>query len=123
MNPIAALAAKVIAGGGTAALLSIGIADGMAQAASPSPSPSSSAGSATTNNPNSDRHADRRAIRRAVVEAEADVLGIKPEQLRDDLKHGPKVSDLASDPGITKAQFPGRLLGGFKPRLAPRGDR
>ncbi len=115
MNPIAAVAVKVIASGGAAALLSIGIADGLAQAASPSPSPTSTASSSTNT---TDRHADRRAIRRAALEAEADVLGIKPEQLRDDLKNGQKVSDLAKDKGMTREQFADKLLVALKPRLA-----
>ncbi len=122
MNPIAAVAVKVIASGGAAALLSIGIADGLAQAASPSPSPTTStAGSSSSTNP-TDRHADRRAIRRAVLEAEADVLGITPEQLRDDLKNGQKVSDLAKDKGMTKQQFADKLLAALKPRLAQLVD-
>ncbi len=119
MNPIAAVAVKVIASGGAAALLSIGIADGLAQAASPSPSRTTSTANGTNT---TDRHADRRGIRRAVLESEADVLGIKPEQLRDDLKNGQKVSDLAKDKGMTKEQFADKLLAALKPRLAQLVD-
>ncbi len=39
MNPFAALAVKAIGGGTAAALLSLGVAGGLAQAASPNPSP------------------------------------------------------------------------------------
>jgi hypothetical protein len=122
MNPVAAVAVKVIAGGGAAALLSIGIASGLAQAASPSPSPNPGSSASTGSNPSTDRHADRRAIRRAVLEAEADVLGITPAQLRDDLKKGQKVADLAKDKGMTKEQFADKLLVALKPRLAQLVD-
>ena len=70
-----------------------------------------------TISPASDSHADRRAVRRAVVEAEADVLGIKPKELVKDLKAGQKVSDLAKTKGMTKEQFAARLTTKLKPRL------
>ncbi len=113
MSPFAAVAVKLVGGGAAAAMLSLGVAGGLAQAASPSPSPSPSAATA----PNHDTRADRRAIRAAVVESEADVLGIKPEQLRADLKAGKKVSDLAQAKGLDKAQFTAKLLAALKPRL------
>jgi hypothetical protein len=106
MTPFAAAAVKVFGGGATAALLSLGVAGGLAQAATPSPDPSAAAA-----------HADRRAVVRAVFESEADVLGIKPAQLRDDLKHGQKVSDLAKDKGLTKEQFAAKLIDTVRPRL------
>src|SRR5919108_6220140 len=110
MNPVAAVAVKVVGSGAAAALLSLGVATGL-QAATPNPSPqpSSSASAAS--------HADRKLVRMAVLEAEADVLGIKPEQLRDDLKKGAKVSDLAKAKGLTKDQFANRLVVALKPRL------
>src|SRR6266704_3636335 len=81
MNPFAALAVKAIGGGTAAALLSLGVAGGLAQAASPNPSPTP----ATSANPTKpDPHKDRRAIRLAVFEAEADVLHLTPAQLRED---------------------------------------
>ena len=116
MNAFTAVAVKVIGGTATAALLSAGVATGLAQAAGPSPSPSSTAGS-STNQQNSDRKADRRAVRLAVLEAEADVLGMKPEDLRKDFKSGQKVSDLAKDKGISEADFETRLDAALKPRL------
>ena len=109
MNPFAAIAVKTVGAAGVAALLSVG-----AFAASPSPTPKPTAGATQ---PSTDRHADRRAIRRAIVEAEADVLGIKPETLVQDLKAGQKVSDLAKDKGMTKEQFETRLIASLKPRL------
>ena len=112
MNPLAAIAVKTVGGAGAAALLSLGLAGGLAQAATPSPSPSTNA-----SQPSHDVRADRRAIRRAVVEAEADVLGIKPQQLVKDLKAGQKVSDLAKDKGITEQQFEAKLIADLRPRL------
>ena len=112
MNPYAAIAVKTIGAAGVAALLSAGVVS----AASPSPSPTTPAATKTTH-PSNDRHADRRAERRAVIEAEADILGIKPAQLVKDLRAGQKVSDLARDKGMTKEQFAARLAVNLKPRL------
>ena len=77
-----------------------------------------SAETTTTTAPGTDRHTDRRAIARAVFESEADVLGIAPKTLREDLKKGQKVSDLAKDKGLTKEQFETKLIASVKPRLA-----
>ena len=116
MNAFTALAVKLVGGGAAAAVLSMGVATGLAQAASPSPTPSSSS-SPSTAQTNPDRKADRRAVRLAVLESEADVLGIKPEDLRKDLKAGQKVSDLAKAKGMTEAQFAVKLDASLKPRL------
>lgn len=114
MNPFAAIAVKTAGAGTAALLLSLGIAGGLAQAAtSPSPSPTASAGQTKP-----DPHKDLRAVRRAVLESEADVLHIKPEQLRDDLRHGLTVEQLAKVEGMNKEQFTARLLVSLKPRLA-----
>ena len=115
MSPFAAVATKAVGAAGAAALLTIGVVN----AASPSPSPSPSAAGTHQNNQqqSNDRRTDRRAIRRAVIEAEADVLGIKPEVLLKDLRSGEKVSDLAKDRGLTKEQFADRLAVDLKPRL------
>ena len=114
MGPFAAVAVKVIGGSAAAAVLSLGVATGLAQAASPSPSPSTPSAA----QPNKDSRADRRAVRLAVLESEADVLGLKPEQLRADLKAGQKVSDLAKAKGLTQQQFADRMVTALKPRLA-----
>jgi len=114
MNPFAAMAVKIVGGGAAATILSLGVAGGLAQAASPSPNPSPTTSTSPTS---AEARADRRAVRLAVVESEADVLGIKPEQLRADLKAGQKVSDLARDKGMTKEQFETRLIAALKPRL------
>ena len=112
MSPFAAVAVKALGAAGVAALLSVGVVS----AATPTPSPSKPT-AAGTQQPSADRHADRRAIRRAVIEAEADVLGLKPEELVKDLKAGQKVSDLAKAKGLTKEQFVARLIVNLKPRL------
>lgn len=119
MNPLAIVPIKFLGAAGAAALLSVGAAGVLAQAAGPSPSPTPAA-SAT---PNNDVHADRRAIRRAVVEAEADVLAIKPRTLVADLRAGQKVSDLAKDKGMTEDQFEAKLLANLKPRLETLVDK
>ncbi len=106
MNPIAVIAAKTVGAGTVAALLSLGVAGGLAQAASPSPAPKPAAVAKPL-----------RAVSLAVFESEADVLGITPKALRSDLRHGQKVSDLARDKGMTKELFADKLVGSVKPRL------
>jgi len=101
MNPFAAVAIKTVGATAAAAVLSLGVV----QAASPSPTPAT------------DHRSDRRAVARAVFESEADVLGIAPQTLREDLKKGQKVSDLAKAKSMTKEQFETRLLANLKPRL------
>lgn len=114
MNPFAAFAVKTVSAASAAALLSMGVAGVVAQAASPSPNtPTAAAGTKHSN----DAHADRRAIAKAVFEAEADVLGLKPEELRKDLKDGAKVSELAEKKGMNKDQFAAALAKNLKPRL------
>jgi membrane-bound lytic murein transglycosylase B len=111
MTPFAAVAFKAVGAAAAAAMLTLGAA----QAASPPPSPSPSA---STKAPATDHRADRRAIARAVFESEADVLGITPKTLRQDLRKGQKVSDLAKDKGMTKEQFETKLIASVRPRLA-----
>jgi hypothetical protein len=114
MTPFAAIAVKTAGAAGAAALLSLGLAGGLAQAASPTPKPTPAAGSSQTV---PDPRADRRAIFRAVFGSEADVLGLSPKTLRQDLRSGHKVSDLAKDKGLTKEQFETKLIASVKPRL------
>src|SRR2546423_6886164 len=113
MTAFAAVAVRTLGAASVAALLSGGAVGALAASPSPNPTPTA----AGTQQPAGDRHADRRAIRRAVVEAEADLLGIKREQLIKDLKAGQKVSDLAKDKGMTKEQFETKLVANLKPRL------
>jgi membrane-bound lytic murein transglycosylase B len=107
MHPLAAIAVKSIGGGTVAALLSVGAVS----AASPSPSPSPASSSSAN------RHAVRAAVVRAVIDSEAQVLGIKPEELAKELRDGKKISTLAQAKGMTKAQFTIRLLADLTPRL------
>ncbi|HEY8863908.1 MAG TPA: hypothetical protein VIO37_07030 [Candidatus Dormibacteraeota bacterium] len=112
MTWFSAAAVKFVGAASMATLLSLGAAGVLAQSV-----PSGTAASVATKAPATDR-SDRRAIARAVFESEADVLGITPETLRDDLKKGQKVSDLAKDKGMIKEQFETKLLANLKPRLA-----
>jgi hypothetical protein len=112
MTPFTAVAVKAVGAAAAAAMLTLGVA----QAASPPPTPTPST---STKAP----AADRRAIARAVFESEADVLGLTPRTLRQDLRKGQKVSDLAKDKGMTKEQFETRLIASVKPRLATLIDR
>jgi hypothetical protein len=105
MNPLAVVAVKSIGAAGVAALLSVG------------------AVSASTAKPTTNAHPDRHAVRAAVIESEADVLGIAPQTLVQDLKAGQKVSDLARDKGITQEQFEARLGASLKPRLETLVDK
>ena len=104
MNAFTALAVKFVGGGAAAAVLSMGAATGLAHAS-------------TSSTPNPGTRADRHAVRLAVLESEADVLGIKREELRKDLKAGQKVSDLAKDKGMTEQQFATKLAASLKPML------
>jgi membrane-bound lytic murein transglycosylase B len=114
MTPFAAVAVKAVGAAAAAAMLTLGVAQA---APPPTPTPSTS-----TKAPAADHRADRRAIARAVFESEADVLGITPKTLRQDLLKGQKVSDLAKDKGMTKEQFETRLIASVKPRLAALVD-
>jgi membrane-bound lytic murein transglycosylase B len=111
MTPFAVVAVKAVSAAAATAILGLGVV----QAASPTPAPTPSA---STKAPAADPRADRRAIARAVFETEADVLGITPKTLRQDLRQDQKVSDLAKDRGMTKEQFETKLIAGVKPRLA-----
>jgi hypothetical protein len=121
MNPFAAAAVKTVSAASAAALLSLGAAGVIAQAANPT-NPTTPTATAGTKHSN-DAHADRRAIAKAVFEAEADTLGITPEQLRKDLKAGQKVSDLANDKHMNKDQFAAALAKNLKPRLDALVDK
>src|SRR4029077_6402452 len=110
MTPFAAVAVKAVSAAAAASILGLGVV----QAASPPPTPTPSA---STKAPANHDRGDRRAIARAVFESEADVHGITPKTLREDLRKGQKVSDLARDKGMTKEQFETKLLAVLKPRL------
>ena len=115
MNPFAAAAVKTLSAASAAALLSMGAAGVIAQAATPS-NPNTPAATAGAKH-SKDAHADRRAIAKAVFESEAQVLGMKPEDLRKALKEGAKVSELAAKKGMTKEQFADALGKSVRPKL------
>lgn len=107
---------KLAIGGGAAGLLgfaALGATPVLAAAAS-TPAPAASPAAPSTHK---DARQDRRQIGRVVFEAEADVLGIKPEQLRADFKAGQTVEQLAAAKGMNKDQFADRLATAAKPGL------
>jgi hypothetical protein len=114
MNPIAAIAVKLVSGGATAALMTLGLTAGLADA-STTPAPAPSSDTAATANVLA---GVRDAVRFAVFEAEADVLRIPPAAFRADLKRGITVARLARERGLNKEQFGDRLVVNLKPRLA-----
>src|ERR1700686_2403875 len=111
MTPFAAVAVKTFSAAAAAPILGLGVV----QAASPTPTP---APSASTKAPATAHRADRRAIALADFESEADVLGVTPKTLRQDLRKGLKVADLAKDKGMTKEQFETKLIASVRLRLA-----
>ena len=107
---------RLAIGGGAAGLLSLA-ALGATSAPVLAASTSTATAPARAHHARHDQHQDRRQMARVVFEAEADVLGIKPEELRSDLKAGKSVSDLAKARGISKEQFADRLATAAKPGL------
>jgi hypothetical protein len=112
MNPMAAIAVKLVSGGATAALLTLGVTAGLAQASSPSPAPSSPSAAIPTG-----PAGVRDAVRFAIFESEADVLRIPQRAFSADLEHGITVARLARERGMTKEQFADKLATNLKPRL------
>lgn len=108
---------KLVLGGGVAGLLGIA-ALGSTTAPALAATTLTAATSANTakQHPN-DRRQDHRQVARVIFEAEADVLGITPAQLRADLKQGKSVSELAQAKGMSKDQFADRLATAAKPGL------
>ena len=104
---------KFVIGGVGGALLGaslLGASATSAFAASTSGKPAAAAGA-------NDKHVDRRAIARVVFESEADVLGMKPEDLRTALKGGKTVEQLAAAKGLSRDQFADKLATAVKPGL------
>jgi uncharacterized protein YaiL (DUF2058 family) len=97
---------KVVMAGGAAALL-LGAGSATAVAAAQAPQPAANVG-----------HAKKAVVvRQAVLEAEASVLGMKPADLRQALKDGQTVEQLATARQLSKAQFGDRFAVALKPRL------
>jgi len=107
-----------IAGAGTAGLLLAGGAVATAAptistalAANTQPTPGAKAGAA--------QHGRRIGIRarRIVLRAEAQTLNLTPRQLRQDLRSGTSVEQLASKAGMDKSQFEAAVVSKLKPML------
>ena len=105
MSRVGAIAAKTI---GAVAAGVLGVGAVTAFAASPSVAPTRVVSAIDT--AKADKHSGRRTVARAVLESEADVLGIKPSALINDLRKGVAVAELARDEGLNKARFTTRLL-------------
>jgi hypothetical protein len=114
MNPIAAMAVKLVSGGTTAALLTLGVTADLAQASTTTPAPASATAAAAT--PTAPAGV-RDTIRFAIFKAEADVLRIPQRAFRVDLQRGITVARLARERGMNKARFGARLVVDLKPRL------
>lgn len=108
---------RLAIGGGAAGLLSLAALGASGVPAFAATTPGVAASPAPSQHAKHDPRQDRRQIARVVFEAEADVLGIKPAELRADLKAGKSVSELAAAKGITKEQFADRLATAAKPGL------
>ena len=113
MHPFAAFAVRTLGAATVTAVLSVGAVS----AATAPPSPAATPTSGTAQPSTTDCRSDRRVIFRAIVEAEADVLNMKPDALAEALKDGKKVSDIAKAKALTKAEFTTRLLVNLTLRL------
>ena len=114
MNPVAAMAVKVVSGGTTAALMTLGLTASLADASvAPTPAPASSNTAVA-----SPLAGVRDAVRYVVFESEADVLRIPQAAFRVDLERGITVAWLARERGLNKDQFGDRLVVNLEPRLA-----
>jgi hypothetical protein len=61
--------------------------------------------------------ADQKAARQALLNAEAQVLGLKSQQLAVDLRQGTTLHQLADQKGLSQAQFDAALTAQLKPML------
>ena len=115
MNQFGALAVKVLSGGTTAVLMTLGVTAGLADASSMPATPAPASSNVAVVSPLA---GVRDAVRFAVFESEADVLRIPQAAFRADLKRGITVARLARERGLNKDQFGDRLVVNLKPRLA-----
>src|SRR4029077_4971701 len=116
MNPFVAFAVKLVSGGTTAALMTLGLTAGLADASvtpSPTPTAPTSSNAAIPAAPAGVRD----AVRYAIFLSEAQVLRIPPRAFRADLLHGITVARLARERGMNKERFGNRLVVDLKPRL------
>ena len=116
MNPFVAFAVKLVSGGTTAALMTLGLTASLADASvtpSPTPTAPSSSNAAIPAAPAGVRD----AVRYAIFLSEAEVLRIPPRAFRADLLRGIPVARLARERGMNKERFGNRLVVALKPRL------
>jgi hypothetical protein len=116
MNPFVAIAVKLLSGGTTAVLMTLGLTASLADASvtpSPTPTAPSSANAAIPVAPAGVRD----AVRYAIFLSEAEVLRIPARAFRADLLHGITVARLARERGMGKERFGDRLVVDLKPRL------
>jgi membrane-bound lytic murein transglycosylase B len=98
----------------TAAVTGAGLTPPSSQAG-PTATPSSSAPATPT--PVRTSNPAARALALALLQAEAQVLGIQPQQLRADFRAGTTVQTLAAQKSISEADFQTQLLADVKPLL------
>jgi len=108
--------------GGTVALTSavtghsLGGATAHLTSASPSPAASASPSPSVGGRSRAASPAAR-AMAAAVLEAEAQVLGVQPQQLRSELRSGTTLQALAGQRGLDEPQFASQLAAAAKPLL------
>ena len=85
--------------------------------AAPSATPYTPAPATSTPSPTPSPNPAARAVALAVLDAEAQVLGIQPAQLRADFRAGTTVQTLAARNGIAETQFEAQLTADLKPIL------
>jgi len=105
-----------IAGAGAAGLL---LAGGAAATAAPTLTTALAASAQPTPKTGTAQHGKRLGIRarRIVLRAEAQALNLTTRQLRQDLRSGTSVEQLASKAGMDKAQFTTAVVSKLKPML------
>ncbi len=113
---IAALGGLVVAIGLVVITLSaVGIhLTGSAPASSTAPTP---APSSLPSSPPAQPRSANRAVAQAVLQAEAQVLGMAPRQLAEQLRQGTSVGQLAAEQNIDQASFQTRLVQDVTPIL------
>ncbi len=111
------LISKIVLGGAGSALLGIATLGSAPVASAFDAAPAAQVSQAAKPDHKGDRKQDRRLIQEAVFEAEADALGMKPEGLREALRNGKSIEQLAQERGLTKDQVVDRTVKSLRPAL------
>lgn len=113
-----------VAAGAAAGLLLVGGTAGLTAAVMGAHPWSGAAQKAATSSPaaspppaNASPSPATKALNTAVLQAEAQVLGLQPTELRADIRSGTAVQTLASQKNLTEAQFQTQLTADVKPLL------